>query len=1128
MANTLKVNLELLAAKFKSGLDSAASSVNKFKQKVNDANGSLNGQKIVSRDLETQYYRNQKALHKWGLSQQDLAKSARNFVGIGMIYQQAFSMIKSAISDSLNTFKDFQESTSNMKALTGFNDGDMKKLQEAALDLGKTTTQTATQVMKAFTDIALLRPDLLESADALKMVTENAIILAQAAKIDVVEAGKAIAMVMNQFDKSYAESISIINTLTAAQTKGSANVQYLTSALEKCGSVAHQYGASFQETIAAIETFAPKVSDGGSAGIYFRNVLQNLEKTNDQELMPSVVGVTKAFENLRDRNYDNITLLNLFQRRNDVVGRTLMNNTDKLRELTGEIDKNNEAMRQSDINTQNLAAAQQMLGSAWENLQLKLFDGNLWEGFLTNLTDAINGFTILAEKIKSIGSSMPEWLKWVMSPHIKLAKLVGENDTLSKIFGGGYGVLTRTGKEQREREKADQEARKKKEEEYAKQLQEETEKEKAKPQVDEIATLLNKEIEELTNEEIQKVIKALKKKMNTTSDATERNTLLNTLNTYKAELKERTGGTTNHKKTEAEKRQDAIDKAAETFKNETLYSEQYLKQGSKEFYEATKHTAESYLNVLKKNTDLSKASQEVKDLMDKLQNSIIDADKHIAKLTHVDNINKALDKFEDDTERLDYLFRNGLTTSKEYWESVKQYNESMVRAYTDNIDIHNATQGQLRAIQNYKKAAENATKQLQKIESQSINLGNKMPSTSEFITKKWDSISSQLINSNIADVWRNGTQHVNYKENLNPAEVYDYAIALKENIDELKRLKENIKDAYGEKLYDYITEEWKKAIKNKNFGETKFERSDAFVESYEDGTQAKEIANSVANLEQAIDLFSRMLQDIVNGGGTSNKKGTARNFDVEAKNSTNPNTAFKKAQKQVKFEIAKESVEGVDNLWMSSTRLVDTWKSLEEQWDSMDGWEKFTSIGDAIFDTINNVMSFIDTLGKLNDMFGVVASTRQTLTAVNQAGTAADVACAAASTSASIAETSAKSGEAIAGATASGAKLPFPYNLIAIATGVAAVIAALASIGSFADGGIIKGKTSIGDLNLARVNSGEMILNGSQQDRLFRILNGEGSLKQQTSNGGQVEFKIRGSELVGVLKNHQNKMSKVI
>jgi len=71
----------------------------------------------------------------------------------------------------------------------------------------------------------------------------------------------------------------------------------------------------------------------------------------------------------------------------------------------------------------------------------------------------------------------------------------------------------------------------------------------------------------------------------------------------------------------------------------------------------------------------------------------------------------------------------------------------------------------------------------------------------------------------------------------------------------------------------------------------------------------------------------------------------------------------------------------------------------------------------------------------------------------------------------------AKSGEAIAGATASGAKMPFPLNLVAIAAGIAAVIAAISMIGSFADGGIIKGSAFHGDTMLARVNAGEMILN---------------------------------------------------
>jgi hypothetical protein len=72
-----------------------------------------------------------------------------------------------------------------------------------------------------------------------------------------------------------------------------------------------------------------------------------------------------------------------------------------------------------------------------------------------------------------------------------------------------------------------------------------------------------------------------------------------------------------------------------------------------------------------------------------------------------------------------------------------------------------------------------------------------------------------------------------------------------------------------------------------------------------------------------------------------------------------------------------------------------------------------------------------------------------------------------------------KEAGAIASATASGASLPFPANLAAIAAGIAAVVAAFAMIASFADGGIIGGTTTIGDYNIARVNKGEMILNGS-------------------------------------------------
>lgn len=116
----------------------------------------------------------------------------------------------------------------------------------------------------------------------------------------------------------------------------------------------------------------------------------------------------------------------------------------------------------------------------------------------------------------------------------------------------------------------------------------------------------------------------------------------------------------------------------------------------------------------------------------------------------------------------------------------------------------------------------------------------------------------------------------------------------------------------------------------------------------------------------------------------------------------------------------------------------------------------------------------------------------------------------------------AKEGEATANGTASAAALPFPANIAAIASIVATVVGTFASIyasvGKFASGGIIQGASTHGDQLIARVNAGEMILNGSQQARLFNLLDGAGAIGG--AGVGQVSFKIKGSDLYGSLSNY--------
>lgn len=95
-------------------------------------------------------------------------------------------------------------------------------------------------------------------------------------------------------------------------------------------------------------------------------------------------------------------------------------------------------------------------------------------------------------------------------------------------------------------------------------------------------------------------------------------------------------------------------------------------------------------------------------------------------------------------------------------------------------------------------------------------------------------------------------------------------------------------------------------------------------------------------------------------------------------------------------------------------------------------------------------------------------------------------------TEAKKAEATANTASAASGAASSVAGIPIAGPIMAVAA-VASVLGALANLPKFAYGGIVGGSSFSGDNMLARVNSGEMILNSAQQNRLFQIANGGGS-----------------------------------
>ncbi len=240
----------------------------------------------------------------------------------------------------------------------------------------------------------------------------------------------------------------------------------------------------------------------------------------------------------------------------------------------------------------------------------------------------------------------------------------------------------------------------------------------------------------------------------------------------------------------------------------------------------------------------------------------------------------------------------------------------------------------------------------------------------------------------------------------------------------------------------------------------------------------------------------------------------------------------KKDVKDLSKELKDGMYSGVKEIASSSDRLVSAFSSLHDVFDDEDAsaWERIMAVWNAMINTVDAFMSIVKTIEELTKVSEKLAAAKQAEAAIDTAVTTQKVANAgvqaAAETStatvtAAAAKTEVAANTAVAGSAAVKSVAGIPIVGIAMAgAALAAIIAMMASLPKFARGGGIQG-TPTGDLNLARVNGGEMILNGSQQATLFQLANGKGV--KTNGYAGKVEFEIRYDRLIGVLKNWDQK-----
>lgn len=290
---------------------------------------------------------------KWGTL---LATATAGIAALGM-----------AINKYRQEMLNREDTKADVKALTGLADEDIDWLEKKAKELSTTMTesgvrirQSATEILDAYKLVGSAKPELLSNKQALAEVTEQALVLAQAAGMNLKEAVDAVTLSMNQYGAAASEAERYANVMAAGSKYGAAAVESVTVAIKKAGVAASTAKVPIEQLVGSVEALAEKGIKDAVAGTGLKTFFLKLEK-QASDVRPSVVGLQTALENLAAKNLSTSDMIKMFGLEAYTVAQALVSSADKVQYYSDVVTGTATATEQAGIKSQTAAARLEQL-----------------------------------------------------------------------------------------------------------------------------------------------------------------------------------------------------------------------------------------------------------------------------------------------------------------------------------------------------------------------------------------------------------------------------------------------------------------------------------------------------------------------------------------------------------------------------------------------------------------------------------------------------------------------------------------------------------------------------------------------------------------------------------------------
>ncbi len=210
----------------------------------------------------------------------DMTKNMLSFAKSALLVGGAFA----AANFSVKSIMDYETAIASLSAITGTSGEQLGVFKTKVMEVAKATGTSSVEVAKAFTAVGNNAPELLKDAAGLAEVSKQAIILAQASKMELGPSADYLTSIMNQFSTPASQAGKTIGMLALGAQLGSIDINNVSDAMQKFGGVASQVaGVSMQESIAAIESISAKMKDSEKIGTQFKQVFLRMSSLSVQD-----------------------------------------------------------------------------------------------------------------------------------------------------------------------------------------------------------------------------------------------------------------------------------------------------------------------------------------------------------------------------------------------------------------------------------------------------------------------------------------------------------------------------------------------------------------------------------------------------------------------------------------------------------------------------------------------------------------------------------------------------------------------------------------------------------------------------------------------------------------------------